>query len=127
MSSQGIGPTYVPDGSLSREDLPRMLTHVPDPNPFWQAVGAGAPGGSQQHGTHADQRDQGHARYALELLAGYAASISATCLEAHIATGNGASRRVAESASFSEAGTIADDDGTEMIRYARDVQRPCET
>jgi hypothetical protein len=127
VSSQGIGPTYVPDGSLSREGLPRTLTHVPCPNPFWQAVGAGALGGSYQHGPHADQGNRGHAPYALELLVGYAASISTTRFEAHIAAGNGASQRVAESASFREVGTIAYDDGTEMIRYARDVQRPCGT
>jgi hypothetical protein len=41
VSSRGIKPTYVLDGSLSREDLPGMLTHVPGPNPFWQSALAG--------------------------------------------------------------------------------------
>jgi RimJ/RimL family protein N-acetyltransferase len=40
----------------------------------------------------------------LELLAGYAASIGVTRLEAHVASDNHASRRVAESAGFTYAG-----------------------
>ena len=66
----------------------------------------------------------GHASNALALLVGYAASIGVTRLEAHVATDNQASRRVAESVGFSQAGTFADDDGTEMIRYTRQVPRP---
>lgn len=68
--------------------------------------------------THAGQRGQGHARNALALLADYAASIGITRLEAHIAPDNHASRRVAESAGFTQAGLVTDD-GTEMIRYTR--------
>ena len=74
--------------------------------------------------THAGKRGRGHARNALALLLGYAASIGVTRLEAHAATGNQASRRVAESAGFTQAGTFTDDDGTEMIRYTRQVPRP---
>jgi hypothetical protein len=66
----------------------------------------------------------GHASNALALLVGYAASIGVTRLEARVATGNQASRRVAESGGFSQAGTFTDDDGTEMIRYTRQVPRP---
>jgi RimJ/RimL family protein N-acetyltransferase len=68
--------------------------------------------------THAGKRGQGHARNALALLAGYAASIGVTRLEARIAPDNHASRRVAESAGFTQAGSVMDD-GTEMIRYTR--------
>jgi RimJ/RimL family protein N-acetyltransferase len=69
--------------------------------------------------THAGKRGRGYARNALALLAGYAASIGVTRLEAHIAPGNHASRHVAEAAGFAQAGTFTDDDGTEMIRYTR--------
>jgi RimJ/RimL family protein N-acetyltransferase len=72
--------------------------------------------------THAGKRGHGHARDALTLLAGYAASIGVTRLEAHIAPGNHASRRVAEAAGFTLAGTVMDD-GTEMIRYIRQACR----
>lgn len=80
--------------------------------------------GEVAYWTHAGQRGRGHARNALELLIGYAASIGATRLEAHVATGNCASRRVAESAGFTKAGAFTDEDGTEMIRYALDTSRP---
>lgn len=70
--------------------------------------------------THARKRGRGYAGSALALLAGYAASIGVTRLEAHAAADNPASRRVAESAGFSLAGTFTDD-GTEMIRYTRRV------
>jgi RimJ/RimL family protein N-acetyltransferase len=73
--------------------------------------------------THPGKRGRGHARNALALLLSYAASIGVTRLEAHVATGNQASRPVAESAGFSQAGTFTDD-GTEMIRYTREVPRP---
>ena len=76
------------------------------------------------HRTHAGKRGRGHARNALALLAGYATSIGVTHLEAHVATDNQASRRVAESAGFGQAGTFTDDDGTEMIRYTRQVPQP---
>ena len=74
--------------------------------------------------THAGKRGQGYAKNALALLLGYAASIGVTRLEAHVATDNYASRRVAESAGFTQAGTFTADDGTEMIRYSREAPRP---
>ena len=74
--------------------------------------------------THAVKRGRGHARNALALLLGYAASIGVTRLEAHVATDNHASRRVAESAGFSQTGTFTDHDGTEMIRYTYEAPRP---
>jgi RimJ/RimL family protein N-acetyltransferase len=67
--------------------------------------------------THAGKRGRGYARQALILLLDYAASIGITRLEAHVARDNHASRRVAESAGFTQAGTFTDD-GIEMIRYA---------
>jgi RimJ/RimL family protein N-acetyltransferase len=75
--------------------------------------------GEVSYWTHAGKRGRGHARNALALLVGYAASIGVTRLEADIAPGNHASRRVAETAGFAQAGTFTDDDGTEMIRYTR--------
>ena len=75
--------------------------------------------GEVSYWTHAGKRGRGHARNALALLVGYAASIGVTRLEAHIALDNHASRRVAEAAGFAQAGTFTDDDGTEMIRYTR--------
>ena len=79
------------------------------------------PGGTGEvsYWTHADQRGRGHARNALALLVGYATSIGVTRLQAHIALDNHASRRVAEAAGFAQAGTVTDDDGTEMLRYTR--------
>jgi RimJ/RimL family protein N-acetyltransferase len=74
--------------------------------------------------THASQRGQGHARNGLALLLSYAASIGITRLEALVSTGNRASQRVAEAAGFRRAGTFTDEDGTEMIRYARDRVKP---
>jgi RimJ/RimL family protein N-acetyltransferase len=74
--------------------------------------------GEVSYWTHAGKRGQGHARNALALLADYAASIGVTRLEAHIAPDNHASRRVAESAGFTQTGSVMDD-GTEMIRYTR--------
>jgi RimJ/RimL family protein N-acetyltransferase len=55
-------------------------------------------GHTQAHST--EETVRGHARNALVLLVGYAASIGVTRLEAHIASGNHASRRVAEAAGF---------------------------
>ena len=63
----------------------------------------------------------GGMRDALVLLTGYAASIGVNRLEAHVAASNHASRRVAEAAGFTQAGTFTDGDGTEMIRYAHDT------
>ena len=75
--------------------------------------------GEVSYWTHAGKRGRGHARNALALLVGYAASIGVTRLEAHIAVDNHASRRVAEAAGFAQAGTFTDADGTEMMRYER--------
>ena len=69
--------------------------------------------------TNAERRGRGYARNALALLLGYAASIGVTRLEAKVAPDNHASRRVAESAGFTQAGTVTGDDGSEMIRCAR--------
>jgi RimJ/RimL family protein N-acetyltransferase len=77
--------------------------------------------GEVSYWTDAGKRGRGHARNALALLVGYAASIGVTRLEAHVATDNQASRRVAESAGFSQASTFTDHDGTEMIRYTRET------
>lgn len=79
------------------------------------------PGGTGEvsYWTHAGKRGRGYAQDALGLLVGYAASIGVTRLEAHVASDNYASRRVAESAGFTQAGTFMDDATTEMIRYAR--------
>jgi RimJ/RimL family protein N-acetyltransferase len=75
--------------------------------------------GEVSYWTHAGKRGQGHARNALALLVGYADSIGVTRLEAHVAPDNHASRRVAEAAGFTQSGTFADGDGTEMTRYTR--------
>jgi len=80
--------------------------------------------GEVSYWTHAGKRGRGHARNALALLVGYAASIGVTRLEAHVAADNQASRRVAESAGFTQASTFTDHDGTEMIRYTREIPRP---
>jgi RimJ/RimL family protein N-acetyltransferase len=76
--------------------------------------------GEVSYWTHAGQRGRGYARNALALLVGYAASVGVTRLESHVAASNHASRRVAEAAGFTQAGTFTDGDGTEMIRYARE-------
>ena len=82
--------------------------------------------GEVSYWTHADKRGRGYASNALALLVGYAASIGVSRLEAHVATDNHASRRVAESVGFCQAGTFTDHDGTEMIRYTCEVPRPRE-
>jgi RimJ/RimL family protein N-acetyltransferase len=71
--------------------------------------------------THAGRRGRGYARNALALLVGYAASIGVTRLEAHVAPDNHASRHVAEAVGFTQADTFTDGDGTEFVRYTRDV------
>ena len=78
--------------------------------------------GEVSYWTHAGQRGRGRARCALTLLVGYAASIGVTRLQAHVALDNHASRRVAEAAGFAQAGTVTDDDGTEMLRYTRSAR-----
>jgi RimJ/RimL family protein N-acetyltransferase len=77
--------------------------------------------GEVSYWTHAGKRGRGYARNALTLLVGYAASIGVTRLEANVAPDNHASRHVAEAAGFIQAGTFPDGDGTEFIRYIRDV------
>jgi RimJ/RimL family protein N-acetyltransferase len=72
--------------------------------------------GEVAYWTHADKRGRGYAKGALTLLLGYAASIGITRLEAHVAPDNHASRRLAESVGFTQAGTCVDD-GVELIRY----------
>ena len=47
--------------------------------------------------------------------------LGTTRLEAHVALDNHASRRVAQAAGFTHASIFTEDDGTEMIRYTRDV------
>jgi RimJ/RimL family protein N-acetyltransferase len=74
--------------------------------------------GEVAYWTNTGRRGQGYARESLLLLIGYAASIGVTSLEAHIAPDNHASRRVAESAGFTLAGSVMKD-GTEMTRYVR--------
>jgi RimJ/RimL family protein N-acetyltransferase len=77
--------------------------------------------GEVSYWTHAGKRGRGYARNALALLAGYAASIGITRLEAHVAPDNHASRRVAEAAGFTQADNFTDGGGTEFIRYTRDA------
>jgi RimJ/RimL family protein N-acetyltransferase len=77
--------------------------------------------GEVSYWAHADRRGKGHARNALALLVGYAASVGVTRLEAHVAPGNHAPRGVAEAVGFIQAGTFTDGDGTEFIRYTRDA------
>ena len=77
--------------------------------------------GEVSYWTHAGQRGRGYARNALALLVVYAASIGVIRLEAQVAAGNHASRRVAEAVGFAQAGTFTDDEGNEMIRYTRDA------
>jgi RimJ/RimL family protein N-acetyltransferase len=72
--------------------------------------------GEVSYWTNVGQRGRGYATQALLLLIDYAASISVTRLEAHIAPDNHASQRVAESAGFTRSGSVIDD-GTDMIRY----------
>jgi RimJ/RimL family protein N-acetyltransferase len=67
--------------------------------------------------TNATGRGHGYATRSLTLLLGYAQSIGITDAEAHIATDNQPSRRVAEKAGFLPAGTYTEQDGTAMIKY----------
>jgi RimJ/RimL family protein N-acetyltransferase len=76
--------------------------------------------GEVSYWTHADQRGRGYAKQSLTLLCDYAASIGITRLEAHVATDNHASRRVAESAGFTDTGTFTEE-GEQRIRYVREL------
>jgi RimJ/RimL family protein N-acetyltransferase len=67
--------------------------------------------------TNATDRGHGYASRSLVLLLGYARSIGIRDAEAHVATDNHASRRVAGHAGLAQAGTFIDHDGTHMIRY----------
>jgi RimJ/RimL family protein N-acetyltransferase len=114
-----------------RADAPVRTFAARDPEPGGLVGGCELrirPDGTAEvsYWTHAAQRGPGHPRNALALLAGYPASIGVTRLEAHVAADNRASRRVAESAGFSQAGTFTDD-GTQMIRYTREAPQPPAT
>jgi RimJ/RimL family protein N-acetyltransferase len=84
---------------------------------FRKRIGPDATG-EVSYWTHASQRGRGHARHALALLVGYAASIGVTRPEARIAHDNHTPQRVAEAVGFAQAGTFTHD-GTEMLRYTR--------
>jgi len=75
-------------------------------------------GGEVSYWTHARQRGKGYASRALAVLCECAAAIGVVSLEAHIATGNYASRRVAEAAGFTAAEIILEE-GEERVRYVR--------
>jgi ribosomal-protein-alanine N-acetyltransferase len=122
-TEQGVRAAYADWARDWHNDGPRRTFAARDPGTGALVGGCELrirPGGEAEvsYWTHAGQRGRGHARNALTLLAGYAASIGITRLEAHIAPDNHASRRVAEAAGFTQAGTVLDD-GTEMIRYTR--------
>jgi RimJ/RimL family protein N-acetyltransferase len=74
--------------------------------------------GEVAYWTNTGKRGQGYATQAVTLLIDYAASIGVTRLKAKIAPDNHASRRVAERAGFTQAGSVIDD-GIEMLRYIR--------
>jgi RimJ/RimL family protein N-acetyltransferase len=123
----GVRAAYADWARNWRDDGPRRTFAARDPESGALVGGCELrirPDGSGEvsYWTHAGQRGRGHARNALTLLTGYAASIGVTRLEAHIAPDNHASRRVAEAVDFTQAGTVTDD-GTEMIRYIRQALR----
>jgi RimJ/RimL family protein N-acetyltransferase len=74
--------------------------------------------GEVSYWTHARLRGNGYAGRALAALCGYASAIGVVWLEAHIATDNYASRRVAEAAGFTAA-EIFLEEGEERVRYVR--------
>jgi RimJ/RimL family protein N-acetyltransferase len=122
-TEQAVRATYADWARDWRDNSPRRTFAARDPESGALVGGCelriGPDGtGEVSYWTHAGKRGQGHARNALALLADYAASIGVTRLEAHIAPDNYASQRVAESAGFTQAGTVTDD-GIEMIRYTR--------
>ena len=130
-TEETVGAAYVNWARSWRDDGPTRTFAARDPETGALVGGCELrirPNGTAEvsYWTHAGQRGRGHARNTLALLLGYAASIGVTRLEAHVAAGNRASRRVAESAGFTRAGTFTAD-GTEMTRYTRDVPRPCGT
>jgi RimJ/RimL family protein N-acetyltransferase len=73
--------------------------------------------GHVSYWTNAQYRKKGYATHALGLLCRYAASIGIARLEAHVATDNYASRRVAEGAGFEAQGLFTDEHGQVMMRY----------
>ena len=122
-TEQTVRDAYADYARNWRDDGPRRTFAARDPESGALVGGCelrirpdGA--GEVAYWTHAGKRGRGHARNALLLLAGYAESIGITRLEAHVAPDNHASRHVAESAGFTETGTVMDD-GTQMIRYVR--------
>jgi RimJ/RimL family protein N-acetyltransferase len=122
-TEQGVRAAYADWARDWHDDGPRRTFAARDPDTGALVGGCELrirPDGAAEvsYWTHAAQRGRGHAQNALTLLAGYAASIGVTRLEAHIAPGNHASRHVAEAAGFTQAGTVIED-GIEMIRYTR--------
>jgi len=120
----GVLATYEAWAAQWRDDGPRRTFATRD-----AATGALVGGcelrinpdgaaGEVSYWTNADQRGRGYAKQALALLCDYAASIGVTRLEAHVATDNHASRHVAESAGFTESGTLLEE-GEERVRYVR--------
>jgi RimJ/RimL family protein N-acetyltransferase len=74
--------------------------------------------------TSAADRGRGYATRSLALLLRYARSTGIQAAEAHIATDNHPSRRVAEKAGFVPAATYTAEDGTDMIHYQIHLSDP---
>ena len=132
-TEQGVRAAYADWARDWHDDGPRRTFAARDPDTGALVGGCELrirpDGGAEvSYWTHAGKRGRGHARNALTLLAGYAASIGVTLLEAHVAADNHASRRAAQAAGFTQAGTVVDD-GTEMICYTCRASRlgPCLT
>jgi RimJ/RimL family protein N-acetyltransferase len=73
--------------------------------------------GHVSYWTSARHRQKGYAAHALGLLCRYTASLRIPHLEAHVATGNCASQRVAERAGFTAQDIFTDDGGQALVRY----------
>ena len=74
--------------------------------------------------TSAADRGRGYATRSVALLLHYARSIGIREAEAHVASDNHPSRRVAEKAGFRPAGTYTGQDGTDMIRHHIHLANP---
>lgn len=74
--------------------------------------------------TAAGERGRGYATRSVALLLKYARSIGISDAEAHVATDNHPSRRVAKKTGFVPAGTYTDQDGTDMIRHQIHLTNP---
>jgi RimJ/RimL family protein N-acetyltransferase len=125
-TEETVRGAYAASARNWREDGPSRAFAARDPESAALVGGCelriGPDGtGEVSYWTHAGQRGREYASNALALLAGYAASIGVTRLEAHVALDNHASRRVAEAAGFTQASTFTSEDGTEMFRYTRDA------